>query len=282
MNHLRFAPAAALAAAAILVSATAAPAVADPARLHGPVQARRNDDGSLKHGPNFTVLTANWAGYAVANFATGQRYTAAAASWIVAPVTFGQTTSGTSDEFAASWVGVGGYCTNAACTSADNSLIQLGTDSDVSDSGDATYFAWYEMLPEPAVTIPLAIHAGDEVTASLECKGPCIGAKQPWTLEMTDLTTNEHWSHTFAYSSSLLSVEWIEEAPVSGGVLPLADFNVVPFAASADGIRPVITFANNGIAMEDPWGQIAVPTAPDAYDDFDVCWAFEALPTCGP
>ena len=100
---------------------------------------------------------------------------------------------------------------------------------------------------------------------------------------MTNLTTHKSWSDTFPYASSQLSVEWIEEAPVVGGVLPLADFNVTPFAsAGANGGTPVITFADNGIAMEDPWGQTAVPTAPDGSNDFDVCWEYAELVACIP
>jgi hypothetical protein len=282
MNHLRFAPAAALAAAAIGF-AFATPALADPPPLHGhgPVQVHRKDDGSLQRGPHFEILTANWAGYAVANFQTGQKYTAARAAWTVAPITFGQTLSDGSDEYAASWVGIGGYCTNLQCTGADNSLIQLGTASEVTEDGTATYSAWYEMLPQLPGTIPLTIHAGDEITASLECAGSCNGKKQAWKLHMTNLTTNESWSKTFAYASSLLSVEWIEEAPVLSGVLPLADFDIAHFvSAGANGVTPVISLADNGIVMLDPWGQVANLSEPNGTDNFDACWGFLAVTPC--
>ncbi|HWE73535.1 MAG TPA: G1 family glutamic endopeptidase [Stellaceae bacterium] len=276
MNHVRFTPAAALAAAAIIGLTLAAPAVADPARQHGPIQPRRNNDGSLKSGPHFTLLSSNWAGYAVANFQTGQTYHAATLTWQVAPISFGQTLSEDSDEYAASWVGIGGYCTNASCTTGDPSLIQLGTQSEVTADGVATYSAWLEMLPKPPVAIPIKIHAGDVVTASLQCTARCSEKKQAWTLSMTNLSSGKSWSDSFPYTSSQLSVEWIEEAPVIGGVLPLANFGVAPFGtAGANGTAPILTFADNGIAMADPWGQIAVPSEPDAGDDFDVFWAYD-------
>jgi hypothetical protein len=130
------------------------------------------------------------------------------------------------------------------------------------------------MLPQPPVAIPLVIHAGDQVTAALECVGACVGKKQPWTLTMTDLNTNQSWSHTVAYASSLLSAEWIEEAPVLGGILPLAQFAVAPFArASANGGFPYITQADNGILMGDP-------SDPGAFNAFNVCYAFEAFAAC--
>ena len=282
MDHSRFAPAAAL--AAIFGFALATPALADPPPLHGhsPVQPQHNKDGSLKRGPHFEFISGNWAGYVVPNFQTGQKYTAASASWVVAPVAYGQTATGSegSDEYAASWVGIGGFCTDLGCT-IDPTLIQLGTQSAVAPDGTASYAAFYEMLPQPPVAIPLAINPGDQVTASLKCLGACVGKKQPWTLTMTNLATNQSWSRTVAYASSQLSAEWIEEAPVMGGVLPLADFNVASFARSgANDGYPYLTLADNGILMGDPWGQIGWLSEPGAINAFNVCYAYAAFTPC--
>jgi hypothetical protein len=283
MKISRFAPAAALAVASILGFALAAPAVADPAPPHGhaPIQPHRNQDGSLARSPHFLALSANWAGYEIAQFQSGQKYTSARASWIVAPITFGPTLSENSDEYAATWVGIGGFCTDAGCNGIDPTLIQLGTQSEVAPDGTATYSAWYEALPQPPVTIPLAIRAGDQVTASLQCAGPCLGQKQAWFLTMTNLSTEQSWSHPVAYNSSQLSVEWIEEAPVMGGVLPLANFNVATIAgASANGGTPVLSFVDNGIVMIDPWGQAVDVSAPDGNNNFAACYGFEAFVPC--
>lgn len=275
MDHLRFAPAAALAAAALFGFAFATPALADPPTLHGhsPVQPRHNKDGTLQRGPNFEIVTGNWAGYEVANFQTGQKYLAAKSSWTVAPITYSDTGPEDSDQYAATWVGIGGYCTDAFCTGADNTLIQLGTQSEVAQDGTATYGAWYEMLPQPPVAIPLAINPGDQITASLACVGACVGNKQPWALTMTNQSTHQSWSRTVAYSSSQLSAEWIEEAPVMGGILPLAQFTVAPFTAtSANGDTPTIDQGDNGILMCDPWGELALISDPAAYNAFGVFW----------
>jgi hypothetical protein len=280
MDQLRFAPAA---LAAIIGMALAAPALADPPPLHGhsPIQPHHNKDGTLQRGPNYLLITGNWAGYAVGNFQTGQQYTAARASWVVAPITFGPTLSDGSDEFAASWVGIGGYCTDPNCFGVDPTLIQLGTTSEVAQDGTTTYSAFFEMLPQPPFTIPVTIHAGDQVSAELQCAGSCKQKKQSWMLTMHNLTTNEHWSQTVGYASSLLSAEWIEEAPVLAGVLPLAQFNVAPFArVSANDAFPALTFADNGILMGDPWGQIGWVSPPGAFNAFDVCYGAGAIPPC--
>jgi hypothetical protein len=48
------------------------------------------------------------------------------------------------------------------------------------------------------------------------------------------------------YGSSLLSAEWIEEAPYSGGILPLADFGTAQFPGSnlANKTTPTVSSAN--------------------------------------
>ena len=285
MDHLRFAPAAVLAAAAMFGFALATPALADPPPLHGhsPVQPHHSKDGSLNRGPHFEIATGNWSGYAIANFQTAQKYTSAKASWTVAPITYGDTLSENSDEYAATWVGIGGYCTDALCFGSDSSLIQLGTQSEVAQDGTPTYAAWYEMLPQPPVAIPLTINPGDQVTASLQCLGACVGKKQPWALTMTNHSTHQSWSQTVAYSSSLLSAEWIEEAPVMGGILPLANFTVAPFAqTSANGHTPSMNPLDNGIIMCNPWGQVSLITDLGASNAFDAVWFFAPTFCFGP
>src|SRR5262249_21755828 len=112
--------------------------------------------------------------------------------------------------------------------------------------------------------------------------------KQNWKLTMTDTNGNQSWSQTFSYASSLLSADWIEEAPYSGGVLPLADFGIVPFlagAASSNGHLtnglPVLGTANqHGIQMTDPWGQIANPSDTNGSNGFNECWSLTTPAGC--
>lgn len=287
MNNLyvgrRAAALAVVAALGFITGPTALPEPIEPSLMvHGPIDVHRRDDGSLKRGPRNEIDTSNWSGYAIASFETGQKYTSAQATWTVPSVSFGATQSSTSEEYSSTWVGIGGFCLNVLCTRADRTLIQLGTEQDVSSSGSTNYLAWYEMLPQYPVTIPVAIHPGDQVTASLHCVSACSNKKQNWLLSMTNQTTGNSWSGNFTYSSSLASAVWIEEAPYSSGVLPLADFNIVGLDyPSANGVSQSLTVAANGIQMTDPWGQTANPSDTDLFG-FDVCWGYTSMTSCSP
>ncbi len=251
-------------------------------RAHGPIQVHRLEDGSLARGPRNEFSTSNWSGYAIGSYQTGQKYTSAGAAWVVPTVTFGATQSGTDQEYSATWVGIGGFCMNALCSRVDRTLIQLGTSQYVTSSGTTTYFAWYEMLPAAPVTISsIIVHSGDKISASLQCVSSCSAKKQNWQLSMTNNTTSQIWTQTFSYSSSLSSADWIEEAPVSSSVLPLADFGVaglVPFVGSSAAWN-TLTVSANGIQMTDPWGQTSNPSATDA-NGFNACWGFGSQAPC--
>ena len=165
------------------------PASSTPANLaHAPIQVRRNDDGTVTRGPRNEVQTSNWSGFALANFQTGQLYTAAQATWKVPAVTFDTSDkSGTKAQYSSTWVGIGGFCENEKCTKADNRLIQLGTDQNVASDGTTSYDSWYEMLPQFPVVLPTdtyPVFPGDTISASLECNAPCTGKKPSWTLTM--------------------------------------------------------------------------------------------------
>jgi hypothetical protein len=206
------------------------------------------------------------------------------ATWVVPAVTFGSTQSGTSEEYSATWVGIGGFCLNALCTRADRTLIQLGTSQYISSSGATSYFAWYEMLPQSPVTITaIPVSPGNQITASLECVSACSARQQNWKLSMTNNTTGQAWSQNFVYSSSLASADWIVEAPVSSSVLPLADFNVVGIAPylGANSAWNVLTVSTNGIQMSDPWGQTSNPSSTDS-NGFNTCWGYGSMSSCSP
>jgi hypothetical protein len=256
-----------------------------PPRLkHAPVQLHRNPDGSPQRGLRNQFISTNWSGYVVANYQTGVKYTSASMTWVVPTVVYGQSTDTTSStEYSANWVGIGGFCANQLCTRGDHTLIQLGTEQDVSPSGTAQYYAWYEVLPQAETPLDPATHPvypGDLMTASLSCQQPCSGKKQNWTLSMTDETQKWSWSMQLSYGSSLLSAEWIEEAPYSGGILPLADFGTAKFPGAnlANTTSPTVS-SGNIIQMQDPWGQWANPSVATV-PNFNVCWGFETFTPC--
>ena len=226
--------------------------------------------------PGNTIVSQNWAGYVLPSYATGTSYTSASAEWVVPAVSLPQ---GASQAASSSWVGIGGFCLDALCSSVDTTLIQLGTEQDA--QADATsYYAWYETLPGPARTIHgFAVHPGDEIAASLAAT-PSQGAPQVWTLSLTDRTTGQTWSTTVRYDSSLASAEWIEEAPSAGSLLPLADFGRVPFAPLGTDGTPADLRAAVPIVMEDPSGGSASVSRPDQNQDgFAVCYG---TATCSP
>ncbi len=277
----------------VLLSAlawSAAPVPGEPASLgtmpesrHAPVQVRRTDDGRVKRGLRNQLYTSNWSGYAVAHFETGQTYTSAQGTWTVPSVSYVDGGPNISAEYSSTWVGIGGFCENTSCTQGDSSLIQLGTEQDVSSTGATQYYAWYEMLPQYPVQIPLAIHPGDQITASVTCVSACSHRRQTWIVAMTNVTTGRTWSQTVQYASSRLSAEWIEEAPSStAGVLPLANFATASFDESTvDGIGPSLS-SSQTIVMQDPYGQTSNPSIPDSdVDGFSACWGAGSLTPCG-
>ena len=255
------------------------------APLGGRILPVRTPQGEVLRNVKHQVTTQNWSGYAVAKYETGSNYTSASATWVVptAAVPPGQ-----SAGYSSSWVGIGGFCLNSSCSKVDRSLIQLGTEQDASSSG-TNYYAWWETLPQGSQLISsVAIHPGDTIVASLR-DGPNVknaksgpgggkggsggGKGQSWTLSLTDTTTGYGWSDTMSYDSSLASAEWIEEAPYSGGILPLADFGTATFDLGyANGVSPGLA-QSNGIVMMDPNGQTSNISLPDSdFDGFNACW----------
>jgi hypothetical protein len=73
-------------------------------------------------------------------------------------------------EFSASWLGIGGGCVTDNCSVTDNTLIQAGTEQDVTKAGKTSYGAWWEIIPEPQTTVSLPVRPGNKikVTAGLD------------------------------------------------------------------------------------------------------------------
>lgn len=295
--------------------------------INRPVVPVPGPGGVAARGPLNQIESSNWSGYAVTNFETGNTYTAASGTWVVPSAS---QAPGYSSAYSSSWVGIGGFCENSGCTSVDSTLIQLGTSQDWSSSGGPTYSAWYELLPNGPVSIPLTITAGDTVTVSLT-DGPAPttagsstkpSAKpgggsghgggngggngggggstgQSWILSMS-VNGGTPWTTTLTYDSSLLSAEWIEEAPTGCighhcEVLPLANYGTTTFdlgtvttSGATTSVSPNLTLSD-AIVMVDPAGEISNPSSPDlgdttGADGFATCWQNGSTPTtsCPP
>ena len=240
---------------------------------HAPMQAYRNHDGSIiRGGIKNSIVTGYWSGYAVTASAP---YTSASATWQVTTPTYTDGVSAPYGEFAVTWVGIGGY--------GDSTLIQLGTGEVVSTANVPTYNAWYELYPAGGVSIPETVRPGDIITASLQCTAGCSPSQtQTWQLSMTDHTAGWTWTQSYQYQSSMASAEWILEAPWGpGGELPLANYGQMTFdPVAANGQNPNLSLANNGVIMQDPFGETSNPSDPASGDVFSTCWGHGSLTPC--
>jgi hypothetical protein len=197
----------------------------------GPVQrpATRLKLEELEQRLTPSSTSTNWSGYAIT--ATAGTVTSVSGEFNVPTVTGSGATS-----YSATWVGIDG--------DGSSSVEQTGIEADVVH-GVAQYSAWYEMYPQPSVTITsLAIHPGDEISASVVYKNGSF------TLNIADLSDTKgttSFTKTLSDSSAKRSsAEWIEEAPSSGkGVLPLANFSTVTFSDAQTTIGTTTGAINN-------------------------------------
>lgn len=226
---------------------------------------------------NSAVQSANWAGYDKGLLDTGALAQSVSAEWTVPTAT--QEVPGQA-EASATWIGIGGGCVNmtSGCSVTDPTLIQAGTEQDVSSTGQATYSAWWEILPVPSVTASVIVEPGDRVSVSIAQTLPGV-----WTITFKDLShPAQSFTQTVPYTSTMDSAEWIEEAPVvistgnspvSAGEAALPDLGTVNFDdASLNGKRAALSPGFEMEMVNSSGEVIAVPSSPDpAGNGFDVC-----------
>jgi Peptidase A4 family len=234
---------------------------------HAPRRPWRTPAGTQWIGLKGQLETENWAGYV----APGQApFTSVVGRWVVPSVAYAAGNS-FPEEASSLWIGIGG-------TDGGEDLIQLGTEQDVSSSGAATYYAWYEMLPADEVSLPqqYPVSPGDVMSASLQCVASCsAGAAQTWTLSIADYTAGWSWTSNVAYNSSLSSAEWILEATASGtgAVQHLPDFgSAVFFADLVNGASPGLTLAQAQQLIDPHGGATGNPSSPVDGSAFQICW----------
>ncbi|RSM42672.1 hypothetical protein DMA12_20840 [Amycolatopsis balhimycina DSM 5908] len=205
-------------------------------------------NAAFAHAHNASTST-NWSGYAL----TGT-YTAVTGHWTV------PTVSGSGNHYSSQWVGIDGF--------ANSNLIQTGTAAYV-ENGRATYHAWWEILPAAESPLPLTIHGGDAMTATLT-KSPTSTA---WRITLTDDTTGEAFRGALAYAGPDASVEWIEETPtVNGAVGPPPRFTTFSFTgATANGANAGLT-ANNKITLVQNGVTYSTPSDPSGGNSFSVSY----------
>ncbi|MFZ0248890.1 MAG: G1 family glutamic endopeptidase [Acidimicrobiales bacterium] len=282
------------AAASAPTHAAVTPGTAVPGLYHVPIIGKVTLPGalgSLLGGRNANglrrataVQSSNWAGYADTN----DTFNSVASSWTEPTVNCANSNSGldgilglsTLDGLlggpgaaSAFWVGLDGYNST--------SVEQLGTDSDC-DSGSPSYYAWYEMYPNPSVTLPsqYPVQPGDHLTALVSANS----AGTSFTLMIKDSTAGWTFSTTQTGSGfARSSAEVIAEAPSSCSILfcsevPLADFGQVDYSGSsvidsAGTKGSLASFDANEITMSDNGTTLATPSSLSSDgSSFSVAW----------
>jgi hypothetical protein len=220
--------------------------------------------------------SSNWFGYDQGTLEQGGKmFHSITGDWTVPTAT--QHTNG-QDEFSSDWIGIGGGCIDAACTVGDNTLIQTGTEQDVS-GGKASYSAWYELIPAPSITITnVSVHPGDHMHASI---AETVSGAEVWNITLQNVTTGQTFSTTVPYTSTHATAEWIEETPLifgtnGVGLAALPNLTNVPFTnATTNGANAGLK-ASEEIQLVDSGGKvIGAPSAPNATaNGFTECaWA---------
>jgi hypothetical protein len=159
--------------------------LAIPAPVPAAARPRRVNSGTL-------AGTLNWSGYAE----TGTGFTAVKTTYRVPTVTPSSALVGSAD-----WAGIGGI-------NGDTTLVQAGT-SGYTENGVVAYVAWTEILPAPAVNLPLTINPGDVIKVKIREL-----STNRWSLKVVDVTTGAKGGRTVSYTSSHASAEVIHERPV--------------------------------------------------------------------
>jgi hypothetical protein len=208
-----------LGTSALAVMLLAAPTSVSAAASSASASAKSTDLVSVVHGTRIGVVhgatvlndskSNNWSGYGLGYLSTNTLYTSISGTWVV-PTAKQETKQQAEDG--ATWIGIGGGCYNTSCSGSDETLIQAGTEEDVSKAGKASYSAWYELIPETSTNETIKVHPGDVIDCSIT-----ETSTGEWTITLTDKTDKQDFTVTTPYPSDESTAEWIVETPVVVG-----------------------------------------------------------------
>ena len=230
-----------------------------------------------KPGIGFNAAQSNnWFGYNQGTLEQGGKlFNSITGDWTVPTAT--QHTAG-QDEASSDWIGIGGGCIDANCTVGDSTLIQTGTEQDVS-GGKASYSAWWELVPVPSLTISsITVHPGDHMHAEIS---EVVPNADLWKITLQNVSTGQSFSTTVPYPSTHATAEWIEETPLTigtsgAGLAALPNLSNTPFSnATVNGANANLR-ASEEIQLTDSNGNvIGTPSAPNgSANGFTACaWA---------
>lgn len=245
----------------VTASATAAPSVTAHGQLLN-IKANTNQSG-------------NWFGYDQGSLERGGTlFTAITGDWTVPTASLH---SPAQNEYSSDWIGIGGGCVDTGCSVGDNTLIQTGTEQDVSATGQTSYAAWWEIIPGPSISISMTIKPGDRMHSSI---AETVPDSNVWVITLQDVTRNETFTQTVPYSSTHATAEWIEETPLllgaNAGFAALPSLTSPVFDNATVNGAPANLTASEEIQLIDSNGNvIGTPSAPDTdKDGFNACtWA---------
>jgi Peptidase A4 family len=190
---------------------------------------------TVGHGPPALLVTnsysTNWSGYAV----SGTTFNDVKGTWVQPAADCSVTNRSTYSSF---WVGIDGYNSS--------SVEQIGTEADCSH-GSASYSAWFEMYPNPMVTIPIAVTPGVSYGGEVKYNG-----NGSFTLTLSGGGQNYATTQSLR-NPTLSSAEWIAEAPslCAGGchVAPLTDFGHVDFSSASANSQSIGSLSYDPLTM---------------------------------
>ena len=223
-----------------------------------------------------TNSSGNWFGYNQGTLEQGAKlFNSIGGQWTVPTAT--QHTPG-QQESSSDWIGIGGGCIDAGCTLTDATLIQTGTEQDVSASGSPSYYAWWELVPAPEFQITsMTVNPGDRMSASI---AELVPDSEVWTISIKDLTNGQSYSTTVPYPSTHTTAEWIEETPLllgtNAGFAALPNLSTPAFDLATTNGQPANLKPSEELNLVDSSGHvIGAPSAPDPdADGFNACtWA---------
>lgn len=267
----------ALGLAAVLCLAAFAASNARAVSGHGQLLRLAPGPGLLAPGSATSIRgskSQNWFGYNQGALERGEAlFHEIAGNWAVPRAS--QHTKNEA-EYSSDWIGIGGGCENSNCSVQDETLIQAGTEQDVSRSGKPSYSAWWEVIPSPSVRISMKVRPGDHMHAQIRQVTPMV-----WKIAIADLTSHKSFSTTVPYSSTEGSAEWIEETPLvigggSGGFAPLPNLSRTRFDSARTNGQPANLKASQTIELTTASGKVVgVPSRPDPdHNGFNACaWA---------
>src|SRR5207245_9250272 len=148
-------------------------------------------------------------------------------------------------------------------------------EQDVGRGGAATYFAWWEIIPEPETQVSLPVRAGNTITVTINQTSP-----GQWVIVIRNVTSGRQVTIKTPYSSTHATAEWIEETPLiigtNGGFAPLPTLSSPVFDHATVNGAPANLKSSEEIQLIDSNNRvIGAPSAPDPDNDgFNACtWA---------